>query len=96
MTTTSFEIRPATVDDAYGIARVHVDTWRDAYAGIVPAAVLAALDIDARAQRMRQLLGDPNPFTNLVAALDGTVVGFVTFGPYRTQVAPGEDRYARF
>ena len=29
-------IRPAEIDDAAAIARVHVDTWRSTYAGIIP------------------------------------------------------------
>lgn len=87
---TAARIRPATVADADGIARVHVDTWRDAYAGIIPDEVLAALDVDARAQRLRELLAGPDPFTTHVATRAGEVVGFVTFGPYRRQT-PGAD-----
>jgi hypothetical protein len=30
------QIREATVADADGIARVHVDTWRSAYCGLIP------------------------------------------------------------
>ncbi len=33
-------IRTATAADAAGIARVHVETWRDAYAGLIPNEVL--------------------------------------------------------
>ena len=37
-------VRPATPDDAAAIARVQVDTWRSAYAGIFPAAYLDSLN----------------------------------------------------
>lgn len=36
----SITIRPATLDDALGIAKVHVDTWRSTYRGIVPSSFL--------------------------------------------------------
>ena len=34
------KIRKATARDANAIARVHVDTWRDTYAGIIPDRIL--------------------------------------------------------
>ena len=43
-------IRTATADDASGMARVHVDTWRTAYRDILPASVLSALSYEARAR----------------------------------------------
>ena len=39
-------IRTATVDDASGMARVHVDTWRTAYRDILPASVLSTLSYE--------------------------------------------------
>lgn len=36
----SITIRPATLDDALDIAKVHVDTWRSTYRGIVPSSFL--------------------------------------------------------
>lgn len=35
-------IRLGTVDDAAAIARIHVEGWRAAYAGIVPAELMAS------------------------------------------------------
>ena len=37
-----FNIRPATPADAAEIARVHVASWRETYAGVLPGAVLAS------------------------------------------------------
>ncbi len=45
------EVRPATVDDASGIARVHVQSWREAYARQLPADLLAGLEEEPRAIR---------------------------------------------
>ena len=38
-------IRPARPDDADAIARINVETWRDAYAGILPDRVLVNVSI---------------------------------------------------
>jgi ribosomal protein S18 acetylase RimI-like enzyme len=58
-------IRPAVPDDACGIARVHVDTWRTTYPGIMPAEVLANLSYAARERIWRRNLE--------TAGQDGTV-----------------------
>ena len=46
-------IRPAVPGDAEAIAAVHLATWRDAYAGILPADFLDALRVNEFAQRWR-------------------------------------------
>ncbi len=38
-------IRPARPDDADAIARINVETWRDAYAGILQDRVLVSVSI---------------------------------------------------
>jgi ribosomal protein S18 acetylase RimI-like enzyme len=77
-------IRLATPADADGIARVHVRAWQSAYAGIVPAETLAALDPDEDARRTRQALADETrPFRTLVAVDGAGVIGFASYGPYR-------------
>ena len=78
-------IREARVEDAAGMAKVHVDSWRTTYAGIVPDAYLANLTYARREQFWREVLADNSdakyPF---VAENDeGTVVGFVFGGPKR-------------
>jgi hypothetical protein len=40
--------REATYSDIPAIARVHVDTWRSAYSGIVPDEVLTDLSYEKR------------------------------------------------
>ena len=44
-------VRPVTVDDAWGLAAVHVASWQWAYAGLLPAGQLAALSVEDRAAR---------------------------------------------
>jgi ribosomal protein S18 acetylase RimI-like enzyme len=49
-------IREAVPADIPGIARVHVDTWRTAYPGIVPAETLAGLSYARSESRWREHL----------------------------------------
>ena len=41
-------IRLARVEDAPGITRVHINSWRTTYKGIVPDKVLANLSFERR------------------------------------------------
>jgi RimJ/RimL family protein N-acetyltransferase len=85
-------IRREEPDDAEAIARVHIHGWQAGYAGFMPDEVLNRLNPAAWAQRRRDLgTADPeHPFTTLVAEVDGVVVGFTTFGPYRNNQDRGD------
>jgi GNAT superfamily N-acetyltransferase len=64
-------------------ARVHVESWQTTYAGIVPEAYLASLDV-VREGSWREWLGlDVDVF---VAEMDGEVVGFIGGGAIREPV----------
>lgn len=80
-------VRRATVDDARGIAEVHVTAWREAYAGRMPAEFLASLDVEPRAEGWARIVerGETDVF---VAERDGTIVGWATAGPGRDDHAP--------
>ena len=74
-------IRVAYSDDAPGIARVHVDSWRTTYKGIVSDDVLANLSYSQREQNARQRLSNPNNVYTYVAEDEqGQIVGFVVGG----------------
>ena len=51
-------IRKATVDDAYGIASVHVRSWQVAYRGHMPDDFLDRLDVEKRMNMWRALTQD--------------------------------------
>ncbi len=51
-------IAPAEPADAAELGRVHVLAWREAYPGIVPAAILDALDPTERATMWTRVLAD--------------------------------------
>ncbi len=75
-------IRPATVDDASALARVHVDSWRAAYRGLVPESRLQGFDYHWRTERFRQSLATEAEET-YVALVDEQIVGFLTIGAAR-------------
>jgi ribosomal protein S18 acetylase RimI-like enzyme len=78
------QIREAVVDDAAGIARVHVITWQHAYRGQIPAPVLDGLSIAGRTQMWAGQLGNLPARTHTLVALDGDqVVGFCSVGASR-------------
>ena len=78
------EIRPAVIEDAEQLARLHIRAWQAAYAGIVPAAYLAALDLAPRVATWRQRITQSGPGgMTLVAVDDGVIAGFTSAGPYR-------------
>jgi ribosomal protein S18 acetylase RimI-like enzyme len=78
-------IRAATTADALALACVHVTAWREAYAGILPDALLAKLSIESRTAMWTRILNDPSDFTAVhVAERDGEVIGFGACGSQRT------------
>jgi ribosomal protein S18 acetylase RimI-like enzyme len=73
-------VRPATLDDARSIAAVKIVTWQATYAGVVPQALLDAMDVDAHERMWQQWLsGASNAI--FVGEQGGIVVGFVNVGP---------------
>jgi len=78
-------IRDATVEDAIGIAKVHVNTWKSAYAGIIPSEYLARLSWEESAHRLQEYLQNMEPERFLlVAEMEGEIVGFSSGGPERS------------
>ena len=68
--------------DAEGVARVHSESWRLAYGGVLSARYLAGLDEEVLAERWRKRLAERGERRRLlVAEEDGAVVGFSLFGP---------------
>ena len=77
-------IRPMTLADCERVSEIRVRGWQHAYQGIVPQPYLDALSVarDAEKRRARFGQGDGS-VVNLVAELDGRVVGWAAYGPYR-------------
>jgi GNAT superfamily N-acetyltransferase len=76
-------IRPGRAEDARAVARVHVETWQQAYDHVFPRERLDAISVEDRVRFWQ-------PETSLVADVAGTIVGFVSVGPSRDPDADGE------
>lgn len=78
-------VRPAVPTDAHALAVIHVETWRAAYTGLIPDAVLAALSVEERETGWKSRLERPDSpdHHTFVAVLEGRVVGFASIGPCR-------------
>ena len=85
METQKILIRQAVDADARGVARVHVDSWRSTYAGIVPAEHLAALDYGAREANWHRILADRRQNVFVAEDPHGRIVGFSSGGPERSK-----------
>ncbi|SRR5579884_345785 len=78
-------IRPARIEDAAGIARVQIDSWRSTYKGIVPDDYLASMSYEEHTQRWRTGLSNPTRIACDFVAADetGQIIGFISGGPAR-------------
>lgn len=78
--------REANFADAPGIARVHVDSWRATYRGIIPDDILANLSYETRQVEWESGLGRPNGERVIFVAEDADegIVGFACGGPERS------------
>lgn len=69
-------VRRATTADAPAIARVHVDSAREAEGGLVPERVLRSMAVDRRAGMWRRILDTPeHPVRVVVGEAGGALVG---------------------
>src|SRR5882724_5627557 len=82
-------VRPATLDDASEIARVHVASWRSTYRGMLPDDFLASLSEGHYTERWTRVISEG---TSRVHVVDepGGIVGFASGGRERA----GEGTFA--
>jgi len=76
-------LRRAQPDDAPQLAQIHVDAWRAAYRGVVPATFLAGFTYQKREAAFRQAIAAGSEETYLVDDDDGRTVGILTVGASR-------------
>jgi RimJ/RimL family protein N-acetyltransferase len=85
-------VRPATIDDAPGIAGVHARSWQVAYRGLVADAYLSGLSDEVWVERWRTIFTEPaEGARTLVSLAEGAVTGFARIGPVRDPDPPGRD-----
>lgn len=86
------EIRSASLSDAEGIARVHVQAWHKTYTGLLPQAELDRRTVPTLTERWQRILApDLGHGTTHVAVVDGEIVGFVNHGRPRDAVGAFAD-----
>lgn len=80
-------IRAATPADALPIAQVQTRSWRAAYVGVVPQAVLDGLSVERRRRGWARILA--GEVHVVVAEVDGAVRGFAAVGSSHDEGAAG-------
>lgn len=90
------KIRPAASEDAAAVARVQVETWRDAYVGILPDQLLLDLRVvRSAAQWANAISKSRNANLFHVADWNGEVIGFCQGGVRRQDIAPAGNEAGR-
>src|SRR5262245_42893903 len=70
------------------MGRVHVQVWQEAYAGLLPAEYLAALDPTVAPRRWRERFGSTPGISWWLARDEQGIVGMTTSGSPRDADAP--------
>jgi ribosomal protein S18 acetylase RimI-like enzyme len=77
------QIRKAKVEDAFGIAFVHVRSWQVAYRGHMPDEFLDGLDVEKRMKMWREVTQNPDKIVFVAEDENADIVGFSALGPSR-------------
>ncbi len=82
------KIRSGTLADARSIAGIHVASWRETYAGIVPDDYLSTLSIDRREEMWRKIVEQGAAGIFVASSDDGELLGFGSCGKQRSPELP--------
>ena len=89
----AISFREAKSSDAAALGKLHVASWRESYAGLLPDHLLDGLSADARSAMWSAILSDPAMFggtTVFVAESEGEIVGFGACGSQRDEALKGK------
>lgn len=78
---------PAAAD---AIARLHVESWRETYEGIIPPNILADADLADRTARWHSYLA-VGGYPTFLASVAGQPAGIIRAGPLPEPLAEGAD-----
>ncbi len=78
------QIRRAIRGDETAIAQVHIQSWQEAYKGLIPQDFLDALpnELDDRIKMWMNILANPKRWAWVAESANG-IAGFILFGPPR-------------
>ena len=88
MDTTTVVVRPVEEADAESLGRVHALCWHETYDHLLSEAALSQLRPQRLAAMWRRFTTQGAEFRQVVALVDGEVVGFAGSGPARDENAP--------
>lgn len=83
-------IRKATINDAEGIAKVHVDSWRTTYKGVIPDDFLSKLSYKKRTDLWIKNIEKEDNFVVLAENPEGEIIGFADCGKRETVPNSGD------
>ncbi|MFJ8531289.1 GNAT family N-acetyltransferase [Bacillus sp. NPDC094106] len=80
------KIRKAVKEDIPGIAKVHTDSWKTTYKGILPDEILDNITHESREKQWKTIFEQVTPYQYRYVAetLDGSIIGFLDGGTERT------------
>ena len=78
------KIREATIHDA----KVHVDSWRTTYKGIIPDDFLNNLSYEQRTELWIHNIGRKDNFLLVAESTEGKIIGFADFWKRETNTIP--------
>ena len=79
-------IRKATEADIESIAKVHVDSWKTSYKGILYDEIVNNVTYEKREKQWQQIFkrAAADEYTYVAESSDGKIIGFINGGPNRT------------
>jgi L-amino acid N-acyltransferase YncA len=82
-----YAVRSPRLEDADEVGRVHIQVWREAYGGQMPADFLEGLDPVKAAERwrLRFEMDEPDGVVVVATGRDDEIVGIASAGPTRDQ-----------
>lgn len=81
-------IRVATIEDTKGIAKVHVDSWRTTYQGIIPEDFLNNLSYEQRTNLWILNISKANIHLLVAQNSEGEIIGFADCWKRETNTVP--------
>jgi GNAT superfamily N-acetyltransferase len=83
------QIHKAQIDNCAGLARVQVDSYRTAYAGLLPEDYLARLTYEEQEQDWRDWLATrPDDILHVAESNSGEIMGYALGRPGLSKIAP--------
>ncbi|MGE8001361.1 N-acetyltransferase family protein [Lysinibacillus sp. NPDC093190] len=82
------KIRKANIEDAIGIGKVHVDSWRTTYKGILPDDFLNNLSYEQRTELWKKNISDATNYVLVAENEQNEIIGFATGGTRKTNSIP--------